>query len=144
MISLLYRKGRSASCITRNTQRRHLSSQNLEKKRLYLRQAVRLTGLSTEVFDKAVLVCKEVLTDMKIHFPDNSMSKWQTATYEGHVALDIHTRYFTPRKTAPNEQNLPFADGVDPHGVLAGLRKHDLIHGLDNKVSYLELLEHER
>lgn len=64
--------------------------------------------------------------------------------YEGHVAIDIHARYFTQRKNAPNEQNLPFADGVDPDGTLAGLRKHDLIHGPDNKVSYLKLLENER
>ena len=109
-----------------------------------MRQAVTLTGLSTEAFRKASLACEQILTGMMNHFPENSMSKWQTAVYEGHVAIDIHACYFTLRKNAPNEQNLPFADGVDPDGILAGLRKHDLIHGPDNKVSYLELLETER
>ena len=64
--------------------------------------------------------------------------------YEGYTAIDFNARYFTTRRDAPNEENLPFADGVDPDGTLAKLQKHDLIHGPDNKVAYLRLLENER
>lgn len=70
------------------------------------------------------------------------MNHWQNALYEGHIATEFNSRYFTARKDAPNEENLPFGEGVDPNGDLASIRKHDLIHGPDNRVAYLKALEH--
>lgn len=78
---------------------------------------------------------------MMSYFLEGSTTPWQTATYEGHVALDFHARYFTLRKDTPNERHLPFVDRVDPDGFLESLRRHDLIHGPDNQVMYLKLLE---
>jgi hypothetical protein len=54
--------------------------------------------------------------------------------------LDLHRRYFTSQKLAPNKVNLPFMEVVDSDGVLASVRGQDLIHGPDNQVHYLELV----
>lgn len=70
-------------------------------------------------------------------FPEGTMQKWEHSYYEGHIATDFNARYFTNRSNARNEANLPFLEGVDPGGVLAELRGHDLIHGADNQVAYL-------
>jgi len=39
--------------------------------------------------------------------------------------------------------NLSFSQGVDPEGTLLKLRKHDLIHGRDNKVEYMKMTKIE-
>jgi hypothetical protein len=59
------------------------------------------------------------------------------------MAIDFNARYFTKRKDAPHESNRPFLEGVDPQGVLEKLRKHDVIHGPDNQVEYIKLLEND-
>jgi hypothetical protein len=65
------------------------------------------------------------------------LSDWQPATYEGDHALDINSRYFTPRRNVPHERGQPFGIGVDPKGVLNEIRGQDMIHGNENKVEYL-------
>jgi hypothetical protein len=114
------------------------------KTRLFLKQRVRLTGLSSEAFHKAMTACDEVYAKMSNHFPLQSTNPWQTAIYESHSAIDFNARYFTKRTDAPNESHLPFLQGVDPAGVLEKLRKHDLIHGPDNQVEYIQLLDNDR
>ena len=81
---------------------------------------------------------------MGTQFPEGTTNMWQSTLYEGHIAIDVHARYFTACKTAPKEANLSFSQGVNPDGVLSRLRKHDLIHGPDNKVAYLKTGENGR
>ena len=123
-----------------NTQRTHIRQKTLEKKRIYARQTVMLTGLSLETFAKAIANLDEAFAMMRSPFPDELVSSWQPTMYEGHVTVDIHTRYFTIWKSAPNEKNLPFMNGIDPDKVLLTLRRHDLIHGPDNRVTYLKIM----
>jgi hypothetical protein len=85
---------------------------------------------------KAAAACSTIYTQMASIFPDGKVFKWENTTYEGHIATDFNARYFTNRSNARNEANLPFLEGVDPDGVLAELRGHDLIHGGDNQVTY--------
>jgi hypothetical protein len=108
-----------------------------------MRQAVTLTGLSTEAFAAAASACEEISTTMRAHFPEEATNAWQNGLYEGHITIDFNARYFTLRKNAPTEANLPFSEGIDPHGILAAIRKQDLIHGADNQVAYLKALENE-
>jgi len=105
---------------------------------MFIKQAVRITGLSTEEFHKAADACMHIRTKMATNIPGGTMNPWQDTVYEGHAALDFNARYFTTRKSAPMEINLSFGSGVDPDGVLARLRRHDLIHGPDNQVAYLQ------
>ena len=107
-------------------------------------QRVRITGLSTEVFDKAVLAYTMVYDKMSAQFPLESTLPWQATVYKGHPAMDFNAWYFTKRSNAPNETNLPFEAGVDPRGVLEKLRGQDLIHGPDNCVRYLQHLDQDR
>ena len=104
-------------------------------------QRVRLTRLSTEVFDKAVSAYRMVYDKMSAQFPPESTLPWQATVYEGHPAMDFNARYFTKRSDAPNETNLPFEGGVDPRGILEKIRGQDLIHGPDNCVQYLQHLD---
>jgi hypothetical protein len=113
----------------------------MQKRRFFMRQSITLTGLSTESYGKAALACESIYAKMSDHFPAKSMTHWQNTLYEGHVATDFNARYFTTRKGSPQEANLSFLDGVDPDGILAGLRGQDLIHGPDNQVTYLRALE---
>jgi hypothetical protein len=80
---------------------------------------VTLTGLSSETFAKAVSNCHNMYTKMLDYFPADAINTWQSTTYEGHAAVDLHACYFTMRKNAPNEANIPFTDGVDPDGALS-------------------------
>ena len=113
----------------------------MQKKRFFIRQNVTLTGLSSESFNRAASACEDIYAKMSTHFPIGFINHWQNTLYEGHAATDFNARYFTARNDAPNEVNLPFGHGVDPNGVLASLRRHDLIHGPDNEVAYLKPLE---
>jgi hypothetical protein len=108
-----------------------------------MKQRARVTGLSTDAFSKAVSVLEEVYAKMSACFPPKSTHPWQETLYEGHMAIDFNARYFTKRKDAPHESNRPFLEGVDPQGVLEKLRKHDVIHGPDNQVEYIKLLEND-
>lgn len=103
-----------------------------------------LTGLSTEAFDKAAVACTMAYDMFSAQFPPESTFPCQTTVYEGHPAIDFNARYFTKRSDAPNEGNLPFEGGVDPDGILEKLRGQDLIHGPDNRVQYLTLLDDDR
>ena len=115
-----------------------------QRKWNYLMQRVRLTGLSAEEFDNAVLSYTMVYNKMSAQFPLESVLPWQAAVYEGHPAIDFNARYFTKRSDAPNETSLPFQTGVDPKGILKRLRGQDLIHGPDNCVQYLQHLDLNR
>ena len=114
----------------------------MQKKRFFMRQSISLTGLLTEPFSRAASACEGVYAKMSAHFPPDSVTHWENTFYEGHISTDFNARYFTTRKGAPMEENLPFLEGVDPDGILAGLRGQDLIHGPDNQVTYLRALEH--
>lgn len=81
---------------------------------------------------------------MKTCIGDNNLNQWHTSAYEGQHAIDINTRYFTPRKNVPQERGQPFGFGVDPSGILADLRGQELIHGTDNKVEYLKECKNEK
>lgn len=76
-------------------------------------------------------------------FPEDKVEHWQPSNFSPHLAIDAHTRYFTERRQAPQETNIPFGPMVDPNGLLAGLQGSDFIHGQDNYVKYLELHNHE-
>ena len=67
-----------------------------------------------------------------------TLSPWQNNVYEGYDTIDANARYFSLRKYIPNKRGQPFANGVDPNGVLASLRDQYVIHGYNNTVEYLK------
>ena len=89
----------------------------------------------------AVEQCKSIYEAIQSCFPPGKLNEWGPSRYEGHDALDANARYFTARKYAPDEANLPFSPGVDTNGILPNMRGMDLIHGADNKVAYLRAIE---
>jgi hypothetical protein len=75
---------------------------------------------------------------MATHIGANILLPWQTPTYEGCDAIDANARYFSLRKNVPSERGQPFLSGVDPNGILAGIRNQNVIHSYDNRVDYLK------
>lgn len=63
--------------------------------------------------------------------------------FEGDYAIDVHARYFTERRYAPNVRHTPFPEDIDPLHILETLRGADFIHGPDNEVQYLKMVRDE-
>lgn len=66
------------------------------------------------------------------------MEHWQLASTTPHASIELSSRYFTEKKRAPNEEDIPFGPMVDPNNVLEELKGDHFVHGLDNYVEYLE------
>lgn len=110
-----------------------------KKKRRYIRQAVTLTGLGSATFQKGVDNVAHTFITFMNNFPDGKVESWQSTMFEGHVALDMHARYLTERRLAPQESHIEYGYMVDPDGVLSDIQGTDYIHGPDNCVEYLEM-----
>ena len=58
-------------------------------------------------------------------------------TRNSKTILDVSNRLLTPRRDAPSMRAVPFANGVDPRGLLTAIvSKGDYVHGEDNAVCY--------
>lgn len=59
--------------------------------------------------------------------------------YDGITCLEIHNRYFTPRRDVPHAPEISFSDDIDPHGYLKAAAGLQLIHCEENVVAYFEM-----
>ncbi|KAJ2914405.1 hypothetical protein MD484_g6005, partial [Candolleomyces efflorescens] len=104
-----------------------------------LRQYVRISGLGSDTFNEFEDIVKSVHKMFSDHKgPDSSIPLPVKSAFESHFALDLHARYLTDRRVAPNERHIPFTDDVDPIRVLEGLRGARFIHTAENEVQYLK------
>ncbi|KAF8578045.1 hypothetical protein K439DRAFT_1621634 [Ramaria rubella] len=103
-------------------------------------------------FHQSVMGFKTIHEIMTRRLPTNSCQMWQPSEFEGHVALDFQSPYFT-RKS--DEKLAQFPENVDPLGHLACRGKSKgLWPSLDSLVEYYErkivvvnkkqLVRHER
>lgn len=98
-----------------------------------------ITGLGSKSFDSGMDNIVKAYMRFINHFPEDKVEHWQPSTLYPYAAIDVSSRYFTERKVAPQEENIPFGPMVDPNGVLAGLQGSEYIHGQDNYVEYMEM-----
>ncbi|KDR65698.1 hypothetical protein GALMADRAFT_148469 [Galerina marginata CBS 339.88] len=116
------------------------------RQRHFLRQSATLTGLGSNNFIQAIQNVQEIHEIFGRNFPQGALENWNSATFEGHTAIDMNNRFFTLRKQATIEEIVPFSDTVDPYGILAGAISHDdqFVHTTENEVEYYELNEYEQ
>jgi hypothetical protein len=107
------------------------------RQRPYLRQAVTITGLGCELFEKVHENVEYIFMAFANHFPADSLEGWQGSTHNGQKALDFHARYFD-RKGGTADDTIPFSPLEDPEGVLEAMIGDGFFHGQDNAVEYLK------
>ncbi|PPQ94772.1 hypothetical protein CVT25_007650 [Psilocybe cyanescens] len=107
---------------------------------------IMITGLSTPSFDNDMNNVEKLHSMMTAYLEGENIKvkPWQAEVYEGHKAIDTSARYFTEQRFAPMETRMAFEMGVDPCGVLARLCGSNFIHGMDNKVDYLQECANEQ
>lgn len=94
---------------------------------------MKLTGLSEEGFDQAAGIVYELHTWFQEAVPNGALNPIKFVPFEGHQAIDAHTRYFTNRALVPYESNTQFMPFVDPNKTLQNAQVDSLIHATDNR-----------
>ena len=117
----------------------HIAHRDAQKS-IHLRQAVSLTGLSTEKFEQSVDAFIQIHTMFARIFKDGVLDPWLLSAFEDHNAIDISNRYFTSRRQNPNAIQLPFHELVDPDRILVNMAVGDLVHSEENDVQFFELV----
>ena len=103
------------------------------------RQAVTLTGLGSDLFDKAVTNCAKIHDLFRECLPEGKLLPWRTDTSDGHIVLHMHSRYFTHKRYANLHDVQEFEPGVDVDGQLKELQGFNFVHTSDNVVQYLAM-----
>ena len=106
--------------------------------RKYLRQNIKLTGFGSLEMERIVSQIEELYVKISGRFAEGTFEPWQPATFEGHLALEANTRYFTPAHYAVPDDRVEFAPYVDCNGALRSLMEGEFVHTTDNRVDYLE------
>jgi hypothetical protein len=105
----------------------------------YLRQEVTLVGLGTPTFEKAIDVIGDIFGIFDRNIGNGTLLPFEL-TRKGLSILHTSNRLLTPRKDAPNMRGTPFANGVDPRGILTAIvGEGEYVHGEDNEVRYFIL-----
>ncbi|KAH6902958.1 hypothetical protein BKA70DRAFT_1228126 [Coprinopsis sp. MPI-PUGE-AT-0042] len=107
--------------------------------RRFLRQSVKVSGLGTAQFAKAVANLEVAHLTASNSFVDGRLQDYEPAVHNSFQAIEAGARYFTLKKDDECVEGVvSFADGVDPHGGLAQLMSNNCVHTEDNQVDYFE------
>ena len=107
-------------------------------RRSYLRQSVMLTGLSSPKFNDAIMSMHAIEDLFRRQAIDGKMEVWIPSTFQGHPAIDVGNRYFTPRQHALQERHISFSSVIDPENILSEAMGNEYVHTEDNEVEYYE------
>ena len=102
-----------------------------------------MTSLKSTLFNKAAQATQEIHSHFDREFEDGTLATWNlngSDDDEGPELIALN-HYFTPVLDAGGTKNMPFGQGVDPHGVLAHMRhsgsgSNIFVHMEDNQVGY--------
>lgn len=100
-----------------------------------------MTGLGTATFQQGIDNIAHAYLIFAQNFAEGQTENWQSNRFRDFAAVDLHARYLTAIRSAPQEENIDYGYMVDPKGVLLGLHGCDYIHGPDNRVEYMELVK---
>ncbi|KAF7972076.1 hypothetical protein HWV62_19153 [Athelia sp. TMB] len=105
----------------------------------YMKQNVRLTGLGNDNFTSAIAGLANIAIFMGENMERGDIESWKTERFRTWQALDISNRFFVMQNGEGDMSSVPFADGVDPDGVLATMAGEKWVHTEDNQVQYFRL-----
>ncbi|KAJ7502284.1 hypothetical protein B0H11DRAFT_2188526 [Mycena galericulata] len=101
----------------------------------YARQYAKVVGYDCETFAKALLNIQDIAYKFVTASPAGQMEPWMP---------DMASNDFGKFLKRTAEDRIPFAQYVDPAGVLGRFIREDVSHCLDNDVAYLELKNDKR
>ena len=108
-------------------------------RRIYMRQSVMLTGLSSPEFNDALASIHAIEDLFRQQVTEGTMERWVSSTFQGHASIDIANWYFTPHNQAlQHDHQVPFSVVVDPDHILSMVMGDEFIHTEDNEVEYYE------
>jgi hypothetical protein len=108
-----------------------------------LRQFVKLTGVGCKAFDDFQDKIDQVFECFTRAKDGQSLKMLEWNPYDGHYAVDAHTRYFTERRHAPSLSHQPFPSDIDPQQVLEEYCGTKYIRTDENIVQYLQKVEND-
>jgi hypothetical protein len=97
-----------------------------------------LTGLSLPKFNDAIMSMHAIEDLFRRQAIDGKMEAWIPSTFQGHPAIDVGNRYFTPRQHALQERHISFNSVIDPENILFEAMGDEYVHTEDNEVEYYE------
>ncbi|TFK51926.1 hypothetical protein OE88DRAFT_1612848, partial [Heliocybe sulcata] len=109
----------------------------------YLAQSITISGLSAEIFSKALKGITVIHRHMSRFFKDGAMQAWAPSDLQGHPAINIKSRYFSSTRDLGNPSSIPFDKRLDPNGILTNLVDDKWVHTQDNVVDYCQAKETE-
>jgi hypothetical protein len=108
-------------------------------RRIYMRQSVMLTGLSSAKFNDALASMRAIEDMFRQMVPHGTMDDWAPSSFRGHTTIDISNRYFTPaHRASQDDEQVLFSVAVDPDRILSMAMGNEFIHTEDNEVEYYE------
>lgn len=108
-----------------------------DRMRPHMRQAITITGLGIPSFDKALENIERIQIAFLTSMGGDEVEPLQPGSFQGHLAIDAHNRYYTKKRFAPGQELHAFHPMTDPYGVLASLQNFEFVHIEDNHVDYL-------
>jgi hypothetical protein len=87
--------------------------------RLYLRQSVMLTGLSSPKFNNAIQFIRTIEDIFQRQAVDGNMEAWVPSAFQGHPSIDVGNCYFIPRQHALQDQQISFSTTIEPDNILS-------------------------
>ncbi|KAJ7508022.1 hypothetical protein B0H11DRAFT_1902335 [Mycena galericulata] len=107
----------------------------------YARQYAKIIGYDSDTFAKALLNIQDITYKFVTTAPAGQMEPWMPDMVSNDFGKSLvsNCRYFTIGRNIPEAERIPFAQYVDPAGVLGRFIREDVSHCLDNDVAYLEL-----
>ncbi|TFK59689.1 hypothetical protein BDN72DRAFT_780405, partial [Pluteus cervinus] len=100
----------------------------------FLQQNVTLTGLATSSFQQSKTALIGMHAVLSRQFPEGRVAFWNAAGPD----IILSNRLFTNVLEAGELESVPFAENIDPKGILADMLGGSLIHTKENQVEYYQ------
>ncbi|KAI0037262.1 hypothetical protein FA95DRAFT_1614430 [Auriscalpium vulgare] len=110
----------------------------------WAKQAVKICGLGSQIFDSAIRGLRTLECRIAALYKVGAVQEWSPSAIGEWPSLDFATRYVTPHAFAKGQHAVPFPKDVDPQGILLKTTSPVGIHLEDNHVLYYEACHIEK
>ncbi|KAH9837946.1 uncharacterized protein C8Q71DRAFT_706152, partial [Rhodofomes roseus] len=108
-----------------------------QTKVVHTEQYVRIGGLADPLFDQGAVAVLAIHQFLESRLGSGSLQDMDVKREQGHIVLDFHNRYLTPRSEAAVTSIIPFPNDYDPRHILQS-RVTDEVFTTDNAVQFYE------
>ncbi|KAH9829028.1 uncharacterized protein C8Q71DRAFT_863579 [Rhodofomes roseus] len=108
-----------------------------QTKVVHTEQYVRIGGLADPLFDQGAVAVLAIHQFLESRLGSGSLQDMDVKQEQGHIVLDFHNRYLTPRSEAAVTSIIPFPNDYDPRHILQS-RVTDEVFTTNNAVQFYE------